>query len=48
MIKVEKVLLAAANDVNRYAANPLGPGYLTRADRWSEVIRYALDKHEKK
>lgn len=48
MIKVEKILLAAANDKMRYAANPRGPGYLTRNERWCEVIRYALDKHEKK
>ncbi len=26
-------------DVNRFKPNPRGPGYLTRNERWSEVIR---------
>lgn len=26
-------------DVNRFKPNPLGPGYLTRNERWNEVIR---------
>lgn len=26
-------------DADRFKPNPLGPGYLTRNERWNEVIR---------
>jgi len=40
MIATEIVVEAARHDRNRFKVNPNGAGFLTRAERWSEVVRY--------
>ena len=36
--RLDRVRAIEARDTNRFAPNPLGPGFLTRRDRYNEVI----------
>lgn len=44
MTNTDKLIAKANADTKRFQPNPRGPGFLTRAERWSEVIRYARRK----
>jgi hypothetical protein len=44
MIATEIVIEAACRDRNRFKPNPNGAGFLTRAERWSEVVRYCRQR----
>ena len=41
MIRMSKIRTAMERDKDRFRPNPLGDGYLTRSERWMEVIAYA-------
>ena len=36
--RLERLHKACASDKKRFQMNPLGPGYLTRQERWWQVI----------
>ena len=36
--RLERVRAIEARDTNRFAPNPLGPGFLTRRERYNEVL----------
>lgn len=44
MIATKVVFEAWQKDRNRFARNPRGIGYLTRDERWAEVMRYCRRK----
>lgn len=41
--RLDRVNAIEARDANRFAPNPLGPGYLTRRERYSE-LRWELQR----
>lgn len=48
MIAIDKIIAAAQRDDQRFKPNPRGDGYLTRAERWTQVVRYARAKELQK
>lgn len=48
MIAKSKIVSAKNADASRHKPNPLGQGYLTRNERWNEVIRYTESREAAK